>query len=46
MPRITVAVGASVLLDEQVQGIDLEDEYSAVDFLERLGDVPTHVVNG
>ena len=42
MPRITVAVGASDLLDEQVQGIDLEDEHSAVEFLERLARAIEH----
>ena len=44
MPRVTVTVdalsgqdgSARVLLDEQVQGIHLEDERSSVQFLERL----------
>jgi hypothetical protein len=44
MPRVTVtidAVGrqdgkAQVLFDEQVQGVDLEDELSSVQFLERF----------
>ncbi len=44
MPRVTVTVdalgdqdgSAQVLLDEQVQGIHLEDERSSVQFLERL----------
>jgi hypothetical protein len=44
MPRVTVTVDAVggqggtalVLLDEQVQGIHLEDERSSVQFLERL----------
>ena len=44
MPRVTVTVdgvdgqygNARVLLDEQVQGIYLEDEQSSVHFLERL----------
>jgi hypothetical protein len=44
MPRITVTVdavggqggNAPVLLDEQVQGVHLEDEHSSVQFLERL----------
>jgi len=44
MPRLIVTVDyvagqdghAPVLLDEQVQGIQLEDEYSSVRFLERL----------
>jgi hypothetical protein len=45
MPRVTVTVDAvggqdghapGVLLDEQVQGVHLEDEHFAVQFLERL----------
>jgi len=44
MPRVIVTVDpvgvqdghAPVLLDEQVQGVHLEDEYSSVQFLERL----------
>jgi hypothetical protein len=44
MPRVTVMVGAvggqdghaPVLLDEQVQGVHLEDARSSVQFLERL----------
>ena len=44
MPRVTVTVDAVggeggntlVLLDEQVQGVHLEDEQSSVRFLERL----------
>jgi len=44
MPRITVVVdalggqdgNARVLLDEQVQGVHLEDEQTSVQFLERL----------
>jgi hypothetical protein len=44
MPRITVTVDAvggqdgkaPVLLDEQVQGVHLEDEHSSVQFLERI----------
>ncbi len=44
MPRVTVTVDAvggqdghaPVLLDEQIQGADLEDEHSSVQFLERL----------
>lgn len=44
MPRVTVTVhavdgedaNARVLLDEPVQGFDLEDEQSSVQFLERL----------
>jgi hypothetical protein len=44
MPRVVVTVDfvagqdghAPVLLDEQVQGVHLEDEYSSVQFLERL----------
>ena len=44
MPRVTVTVDAlsgrdgstRILLDEQVQGIHLEDERSSVQFLERL----------
>jgi hypothetical protein len=44
MPRVTVTVDtvggqdghAPVLLDEQIQGVHLEDEHSSVQFLERL----------
>ena len=44
MPRVIVTVDfvagqggqAPVLLDEQVQGVHLEDEFSSVRFLERL----------
>jgi hypothetical protein len=44
MPRVVVTVDfvtgqdghAPVLLDEQVRGVHLEDEYSSVQFLERL----------
>jgi hypothetical protein len=44
MPRVTVTVDAlggqdghaPVLLDEQVQGVHLQDEHSSVQFLERL----------
>jgi hypothetical protein len=44
MPRVTVTVDAvdgedgkaHILLDEQVQGGQLEDEHSSVQFLERL----------
>jgi hypothetical protein len=44
MPRVTVTVdavggqdgNARVLLDERVQGVQLGDEHSSVQFLERL----------
>lgn len=43
MPRVlvttdpTTSAGTSVLLDEQVQAVHLNDDHSAMQFIERVG---------